>query len=97
MLNRPRLDKRRPVLVLSRASAIHYLSTVTVAPITTQIRELPSEVLIGIEEGLKSRSVINADHIITIPQSDLHHYVGSLSEERMSAVCRAIAIALGCL
>jgi len=89
-------DKRRPVLVLTRASVIPFLDTVTVAPITSTHRGLPSEVPVGPEEGLKVASVVNLDHVQTVPRSRLHQYVGRLSAQKMAAVCEALAVALGC-
>lgn len=56
-------DKRRPVLVLTRDSAIPYLNDVTVAPVTTRIRGIPSEVLLGKEDGMPEDCAINFDHI----------------------------------
>ena len=55
--------KRRPVLVLSRPDVIPLLSTVMVAPITSTIRGAPSEVVVGIDEGLKTESAVNLDHV----------------------------------
>lgn len=89
-------DKRRPVLVLTRQEVIGLLSTVMVAPITSAIRGAPSEVLIGVDEGLKLPSAINLDHVHTVGQRQLSHYIGSLSREKMTAVCRALAVATGC-
>jgi mRNA interferase MazF len=89
-------DKRRPVLVLSRAKALQHLRTATVAPITSTIHGLPSEVRVGVDDGLKHESVANLDHVITVSQQDLRAYVGHLDEQRMRAVCAAIEIALGC-
>lgn len=89
-------DKRRPVLVLTRQEVIPLLSTVMVAPITTTIRGAPSEVVVGPEHGLKAESAINLDHVLTIDQSRLHHFVGSLTRQKMAEVCRALVIATGC-
>jgi mRNA interferase MazF len=89
-------DKRRPVLVLSRQVALDHLHTAMVAPITTTIRGLPSEVRLGIDQGLKQACVANLDHILSVRRSDLHKYVGHLDDGQMRAVCRAAAIALGC-
>lgn len=91
-----RPDKRRPVLVLSRSEAIHVLHTVLVAPLTSTIRGLPSEVIVGTEEGLKCDSAVNLDHIQTVERAHLSRYIGHLSPEKMQAVCRAIAVATGC-
>lgn len=89
-------DKRRPVLVLTRQEVIGLLRTVMVAPITSTIRGAPSEVVVGIEEGLKNPSAVNLDHVQTVDQSGLGHYVGALSREKMSEVCSALRIATGC-
>lgn len=89
-------DKRRPVLVLTRPEVIGLLQTVMVAPITSEIRGAPSEVEVGVEEGLKSPSAVNLDHVQTVDQRRLKQYVGSLSPEKMQAVCDALAVAVGC-
>lgn len=89
-------DKRRPVLVLTRQDAIGLLRTVIVAPITSTLRGAPSEVVVGIDEGLKRDSAVNLDHVQTVDQSLLGRYVGSLSTSKMTTVCRALVIATGC-
>ncbi len=89
-------DKRRPVVILSRARALRLLRTVVVAQITSTIRGIPSEVVVGPDEGLKTASAINLDHIQTVDKHRLHNYVGTLSEDKMQQVCRALAIATGC-
>jgi len=89
-------DKRRPVLVLSRQMAIRLLHTVLVAPVTSAIHGAPSEVLLGTEEGLKHPSAVNLDHLQTVHQSKLHHFVGTLGPAKMTAVCRALLLATGC-
>ena len=89
-------DKRRPVLILSRPDVIPLLSTVMVAPITSTIRGAPSEVVVGIDAGLKGESAVNLDHVQTVPQEALRRYVGRLSHEELGAVCRALAIAVAC-
>jgi mRNA interferase MazF len=89
-------DKRRPVLVLSRPEAISVLHTVMVAPITSAVRGLPSEVSVGTADGLKHASAVNLDHVQTVERSQLSRYVGHLGAEKMRAVCRALAVATGC-
>jgi len=89
-------DKRRPVLVLSRPDVIPLLSTVMVAPITSTIHGAPSEVVVGVEEGLKTTSAVNLDHVQTVAQEALRHYVGSVDQAKMAAVCRSLAIAVAC-
>jgi mRNA interferase MazF len=89
-------DKPRPVLVLTRGSAIRYLSRVTVAPITSTIREVPSEVVLGVEDGMKQRCAVNLHNLVTVAQGSLGRRLAQLSEKRMGEVCTAIGFALGC-
>ena len=91
-----RLDKRRPVLILSRPIALRHLHTTIVAPITGTIRGLPSEVRVGVEDGLKKESVASLDHLLTVPQCELRKWLGQLDDGRMREVCLAAEIALGC-
>jgi len=89
-------DKRRPVLILTRSSAISYLTNVTVAQITTTIRGIPSEVeLTPVGDGTFERCVINAYNIQTVPKEQLHDLITELSPERMREVRDAIEFALG--
>ena len=89
-------DKRRPVLVISRQSVIPLLRTVMVAPITSAIHGVPSEVRVGIEDGLKHESAVNLDHVQTVDQSRLRGFIGHLDDDFMNTVCRALAVATGC-
>ena len=89
-------DKRRPVVVLTRQRVLPLLSTAMVAPITSTVRGLPSEVIVGTDEGLKHQSAINLDHVQTVDQRRLHEYVGTLSNDKMRQVCRALAVATAC-
>jgi mRNA interferase MazF len=89
-------DKRRPVLVLTRQEVIGLLHTVMVAPITSAIRGAPSEVVVGVREGLKHASAVNLDHVQTVERSRLIGYLGHLGPRRMNEVCHALAIAVGC-
>lgn len=89
-------DKRRPVLVLSRQEVIPLLHTVMVAPITSTRRGAPSEVPVGVNEGLKHESAVNLDHVQTVERAQLVTFVGSLTAAQMRLVCRALAIATGC-
>lgn len=89
-------DKRRPVLVISRQSVIPLIRTVMVAPITSAVHGVPSEVAVGVEEGLKVPSVVNLDHIQTVDQRSLRQYLGSLGTQKMDQVCLALARATGC-
>jgi mRNA interferase MazF len=89
-------DKKRPVVVLTRDSAIGYLSTVTVAPITSTIRDTPSEVVLGEEDGMKSPCAVNLHNAITVSQERLGRRVAQLGLTRMNEVCAALRFALGC-
>lgn len=92
----PKPDKRRPALVLTRSSALDFLNTVTIAPITSTIRNIPTEVLLGVEDGVRLSCAVNLDHVQTIPSAALGRRVCSLTSSRMSQVCSALAFALGC-
>jgi mRNA interferase MazF len=89
-------DKRRPVIVLTRDSATAYLSTVTVAPITSTIRGVPSEVVLNEEDGMKAPCAVNLHNAVTISQDRLGRRVGHLSSLRMSEICAALRFSLGC-
>lgn len=92
----PAPDKQRPVLVLTRASAIGYLGRVTVAPITSTIRGVPSEVPLGPEDGMKQPCAANLHNVVTVPKSGIGRRVAQLESPRMREVCAALAFALGC-
>jgi len=89
-------DKKRPVLVLTRDSAIAYLSTVTVAPITSTIRDVPSEVVLDEADGMKALCAVNLHNAVTISQSRLGRRVAQLSSSRMREICAALRFSLGC-
>ena len=88
-------DKRRPVLVLTRQDLIGRMHEVTVAPITTKVRGIRSEVALGSEVGLKSPSAVNLGHVATVPRSILRRYVGTVPPEVMDRVRDALLFALG--
>jgi mRNA interferase MazF len=89
-------DKTRPVLVLSRQEVIELLHTVMVAPITSTIHAAPSEVFVGIDEGLKHHSAVNLDHVQTVEKARLSRRLTRIGPEKMGEVCRALAVATGC-
>ncbi|HKM48084.1 MAG TPA: type II toxin-antitoxin system PemK/MazF family toxin [Terriglobales bacterium] len=88
-------DKTRPALVLTRNSAIGYLSTVTVAPVTSTIRGVPSEVVLNEEDGMKSPCAVNLHNAVTVSQQRLGKRVAQLSSARMNEVCAALRFSLG--
>lgn len=89
-------DKKRPVLVLTRDSSIGYLSSVTVAPVTSTIRDAPSEVILNQEDGMKTPCAVNLHNAITVPQQRLGKRVAHLSAGRMKEICSAVRFSLGC-
>jgi mRNA interferase MazF len=92
-IHRARLDKSRPVLVLTRELVRPHLNTVTVAPITTTIRGLSTEVLLGPANGLHERCVVACDHITTIPVATLGDQIGHLFDRQELALTEAIRTA----
>jgi mRNA interferase MazF len=92
----PSPDKQRPVLVLTRDSAIGYLSRVTVAPITSTIRGVPSEVTLGPDDGMKQPCAVNLHNVVTVSKEQLGRRVCRLDTRRMREVCDALGFALGC-
>lgn len=89
-------DKRRPVVVLTRDTIVDRLARVTVAPLTSTIRGVASEVALGTEDGLKQPCAINLHNIVTVPKEGLGRRVAQLDEHRLDQICSAIAFALGC-
>jgi mRNA interferase MazF len=89
-------DKQRPVLVLTRDSAISYLSTVTVAPITSTLRGVPSEVALSEEDGMKVACAANLHNAVTVSQQRLGRRVAQLRSSRMSEICAALRFSFGC-
>ncbi len=88
-------DKRRPVLILTRTAIIPYLNTVSIAPITTKVRDIPSETLLTTEDGMYANCVVNFDNIQTVSQAKIGKIITQLSPERMDEVRTAINFALG--
>ena len=85
---------RRPVLLLSRDAAYGVRTSVTTALITRTIRDIPVEVVLGQEDGMPVKCVVNLDNIITIPKARLIDRITTLSTEKMTAVVKAITFAL---
>ncbi|HEY5343010.1 MAG TPA: type II toxin-antitoxin system PemK/MazF family toxin [Solirubrobacteraceae bacterium] len=89
-------DKRRPVLILTRAEAIDSLNKLVVAPATGNIRGLPSEVPVGPEDGMPRESVISVDNTTLVRKALLTGRITTLSPERMDEVCKALDYATSC-
>ena len=86
---------RRPVLLLSRNEEYAVRQLVTVAPVSTRVRRIPTEVPLAKAEGLPRRCVANLDTITTIPKAVLSKYLGALEPGKLVVVERAIKFALG--
>lgn len=84
------LDKRRPVLVLTRELVRPHMSGVTVAPITRTARGLSTEVPVGPANGLETGSVVSCDNVVTIPTAALGRQIGILSPAQEGELARAI-------
>jgi len=89
-----RPDKKRPVLILTRDSIIDYLSEITIAPITSTIRDIPSEAFLSKQDGMPRNCAVNCDHIQTVAKGKLGSLITSLSMERMQSVRNAVTFAL---
>lgn len=88
-------DKKRPVLVLTRDSVLAYLGEATIAPFTTTIRDIPSEVCLGPDDGVPKPCAVNCDHLQTVNKARLGKLITRLPAERMHEVGRAVSFALG--
>ncbi len=87
-------DKKRPVLILTRDSVLEYLGEVAIAPITTTIRDIPSEVFLSIVDGMPKDCAVNCDHLQTVSKSKIGPLITSLSRKKMVEVGQAIRFAL---
>jgi mRNA interferase MazF len=87
-------DKNRPVLILSRDPVIEYLGEVTIAPITTTIRDIPSEVILTPADGLPRECAVNCDHLQTVSKGKIGPLIATLSASRMAEVAEAVSFAL---
>ena len=89
-----RPDKKRPVLILTRDSVLEYLGEVTIAPITSTVRDIPSEVFLSKDDGMLRDCAINCDHLQTVSKDKIGALIISLPRSVMVAVGRAIRFAL---
>ena len=87
------LDKRRPAVVLTRAGVVPVRRQVTVAPITSRVRGLSVEVLVGRDQGLDHDSVVNVDNVQTVPSAAVGAFIGILTPVQERLLARAIRYA----
>jgi|SRR3990172_9532658 len=93
LFSRP--DKKRPVLILTRDSALDFLGEVTVAPITSTIRDIPSEVLLTKADGMPRDCTINLDHLQTVSKGKIGSLIATLSVDKMQRIRPSLLFALG--
>ena len=89
-----RPDKKRPVLILSRDSVLAYLGEVTIAPVTSTVRDIPSEVSLSEADGMPRSCAVNCDHLQTVSKGKIGKLVTTLPAAKMIDVGRAIRFAL---
>jgi mRNA interferase MazF len=87
-------DKKRPILILSRNSILAYLGEVTIAPITSTVRDIPSEVFLSKKDGMQRDCAINFDHIQTVSKGKIGSLITRLPSEKLQKVREAIEFAL---
>ena len=90
-----RPDKKRPVVILTRDSALDFLGEVTVAPITSTVRNIPSEVSLTKTHGMAKDCAINLDHIQTVSKGKIGPPITNLNGQKMSELRSALLFALG--
>lgn len=88
-------DKKRPVVILTRNSALEYLHEVTIAPITTTIRDIPTEVVLTKHDHVKTDCAINLDHIQTVTKNKIGPVITTLAPGKMEQLKSALLFALG--
>lgn len=89
-------DKRRPVLILTRERFIPRLTSLLVAPATTTIRDIPTEVRLRRRDGMDVECAVNFDNVFTLATDRLEERITRLSEDRLAEVCRAFRFAAAC-
>ena len=87
-------DKKGPVLILTRDSILEYLGEVTIAPITSTVRNIPSEVFLSKQDGMTMDCAINFDHIQTVSKAKIGSLITALTEDRLGQVHAAIEFAM---
>jgi mRNA interferase MazF len=90
-----RPDKKRPVLILTRDSALEFLGEVTVAPVTSTIRDIPSEVLLTNTDGMPRDCAVNLDHVQTVSKGKIGSLITTLSTAKVQQVRSGLIFALG--
>src|SRR5258708_3070509 len=89
-------DKIRPVVILTRSEAIPYLNALLVAPVTSTIRGIGSEVLLDERSGLKHKSAAKLDAVQCVDKTRIRRFLGTVPREAQQRLCDAVAFAIGC-
>ena len=87
---------RRPFLVLTRQAAIPVLNALLAVPATRTVRQIPTEVVLDTADGMPEECALSLDNLTLVPKELFRSRITRLSVERMSEVCRALALASGC-
>lgn len=87
-------DKKRPVVILTRNSILEYLGEVTIAPVTSTIRDIPSEVPLSKEDGMQNDCAINCDHLQTVSKANIGTLITTLSKVKLLEIRNAVFFAL---
>ncbi len=87
-------DKRRPVVILTRDSVIEYLGEITVGPVTSVVRDIPTQVLLSEQDGMPRECAVNCDHVQTVAKGKIGPTITTLPADKMEEVRQAIAFAL---
>lgn len=88
-------DKRRPVVILTRDSALEFLGEVTVAPITSTVRDIPTEVVLTEADGMRQDCAVNLDHLQTVAKGKIGPLIATLTPRKMAELRSACVFALG--
>lgn len=90
------MDTTRPAVIMHRDFAGRVLSTVLVAPLTTTIRDIPTAVRLGPDDGVDRDCIAALDNLTLLRKDRLIHRIGALRPDRMAELCRALAVAVSC-
>ena len=90
------MDKLRPVVVMHRNFAGRSLNAVLVAPLTSTMRDIPTAVRLGPEDGLDRECMAALDNLTLLKKDRFKQLAGRLTEDRMEELCRALAVAVAC-
>ena len=88
-------DKKRPVVILTRSSGVDFLGEITVARVTSTIRDIPSEVLLGRKDGMPRECAVNLDHIQTVSRGRVGSLITTLKASKMQEIRSSLLFALG--